>query len=326
MSKLRSDPFGNPLPPRMHYGRKRHYYHVKRERGRVTWTPLGPVYVVALSAWARLENAGAGARTVAQCVEAYLLDAGERLAPKTLRGYRNSQTRINDWAGAVFAAELTRPDVRAWLHTGKHRLTSANRDLALLRAALNHARECGVIGDNPAAGVRRLAGEKPRRREASRSELEAISAIAPPLWRALISLALLTGMREGEIRTLKRDQVTPDGLHVKHHKTGASTLINWSPALRGVVQSALDNHPRRVHSLYVFPSRNGGPYSEDGFKTVWGRLRDKAGAAGLQFRDLRRTAANYANDLQAAQALLGHTDARITGRVYRTRNTAEPNG
>ena len=81
----------------------------------------------------------------------------------------------------------------------------------------------------------------------------------------------------------------------------------------------------KAPSLYAFPSRRGGPYSADGFKTVWHRLRAKADIEGLQFRDLRRTAANFASDLQAAQALLGHTDARITVRVYRTRNKARAN-
>lgn len=141
---MRTDPFGNPLPPRMHY-RASGYDHVSSRRGKRVWTPLGKNYTQALTRWSRIEGAGTDAVTVAQMVEAYLIEHGDRLADKTLRGYRNSQDRINDWAGPTYGEELERAEVRAWLHNNKHRATSANRDMALLKAALNHAVECGQI-------------------------------------------------------------------------------------------------------------------------------------------------------------------------------------
>ena len=319
---MRTDPFGNPLPERMHY-RPNGYAHVSSTRDKRVWTNLGKNYTQALTKWARIEGAGVDAVTVAQMVEAYLVEHGDRLAPKTLRSYRSSQNRINEWAGSTYSRELTRAQVRSWLHHNKHRSTSANRDMALLKAALNHAVECGQLAENPAAKVRRLT-ERPRTRSGATGELEALGAVASPMWCAIISTALFTGMRQSEIRLLRRSQLLVEGIQVEHWKTGATTLVEWSPALRSVIQMALDS--QTIESVWVFPSNKGGPYSQDGFRTIWHRLRERAGVSGLQFRDLRRTAANYTGTLQAAQALLGHSDSRITARVYQSIKRAKPAG
>ena len=197
----------------------------------------------------------------------------------------------------------------------------ANRHLALLRAAYGYAVELGWCEHNPAAGIRRRT-ERPRRRVATPAELSTLADAAKPLWRALIATAVLTGMREGELRVLRRDALIEDGVVVTRTKTGTESLIEWTPALREAIGAALD--APRVESLYVFPSQRGGPYSQERFGTVWRELCTRAGIEGLQFRDLRRTAATQAKTLEDARALLGHSTTAITSRVYRTRDRVRP--
>ena len=318
----RRDPFGNALPPRLHYS-DGGYYHVRRfGGGKPRWRRVGREYAEALREWARLEGATQDARTVAQAIEAYLVERGPELAPKTRKGYQSSANRIAEWAGAVYLDELTRPDVRRWLHA-RSAVVSANRDLALLRATYAHAIERGWCEGNPAASVRRHT-ERPRRRIATPDELRKLSEHATPLWRAILAVELLTGMREGELRVFRRDALTDDGVVLVRPKTGAESLIEWTTALRDAISSAIDAH--RVESLYVFPSRKGGPYTENGFRVVWRRLCDAAGVENLQFRDLRRTAATAAASLEDARDLLGHTSTAITQRVYRPRNRVKPTG
>ena len=320
----RFDPFGNFLPPRLRYKNGAYHYVVRQ-----TWTRIGGNYAEGLREWARREGATETARTVAQAVEAYLVERGPELAPKTLKGYNSSATRIAAWAGPVRLDELTRRDVRQWLRkragtkAAPGSPVSANRDLALLRVAYSNAIECGWCDVNPAAGVRRRP-EKPRRRIATPSELRTLSEHATPMWRAILAVELLTGMREGELRLLRRDALTDDGLVLVRPKTGAESVIEWTSALRDAISAALD--APRVGSLYVFPSKRGGPYSEDGFRTIWWRLCKKAGVEGLEFRDLRRTAATASASLEDARALLGHSSAAITQRVYRPRERAKPTG
>lgn len=317
----RTDDKGNPLPERMHY-RQGRYYHVRRVTGKPKWTPLGDAYVAAIGKWAQIEGAGESALTVAQAIESYLLDGAARLRPTTLRNYRNQADHINDVWGAMALADVTRPDVREWLHAHSS-VYAANRKLALFKAALNYAVEKGWLAENPARGVRRLTGEQPRTRIATREEIVKLGDIATPMWRAIISVELLTGMRPADLRTLMRSQLQDDGIPVRQSKTGHRVTYEWTPGLRLAIDMALQ--AQRVPSLYVFPARGNGPYTADGFKTVWHKLRAAAGIHGLQFRDLRRTAGVFASDLEAARALLGHTDSRITSRVYRPDERAKPN-
>ena len=70
--------------------------------------------------------------------------------------------------------------------------------------------------------------------------------------------------------------------------------------------------------------RNG--YERCCLTTTWRRLFARAGVEGLQFRDLRRTAATQAATLEDARDLLGHTSTAITRRVHRTWNRVRPTG
>lgn len=102
----RRDAHGNVLPPRMHVSRAAHY-HVADN----CWRPLGKVYADALREWAKLEGAGRNARTVAQAAEAFLIERGPELSPRTRSGYAGSQKRLAPVFGACDLKEVTRPDV-----------------------------------------------------------------------------------------------------------------------------------------------------------------------------------------------------------------------
>ena len=62
--------------------------------------------------------------------------------------------------------------------------------------------------------------------------------------------ALLTGLRQGDIRRLKRSAVSKDGISVDEGKTARGIDIKWSDELREVVDRALE----RSDCEYVFTS------------------------------------------------------------------------
>lgn len=312
----RYDPHGNPLPRRMHW-KGGGYYHVANNR----WVSLGTDYGQALREWARREATGAAANTVAQAIEQFFIERTPELAPKTLQGYRSSQRRIERTFGAMFLDDVLKPDVAEYLKR-RSAPVSANRDVAFLRSVYAFAIEKGWTENNPAAVRRRR--ERPRTRTASGDEMKRLLAIAPPLWRALIQTSALLGTRPGELRLLRRADALLDGpgINLVRSKTGAATLIEWSPALREAIAAALAAHTRP--SVWVFPSRKGGPYQEGPFSRAFARLCAKAGVVGLQARDMRRTAASEADDLEHARSLLGHGSTAITRRVYRVRDKARP--
>ncbi len=313
----RRDAQGNALPPRMHVSRGA-YYHVAGNQ----WRPLGKGYAEALREWARIEGAGRHARTIAQAAEAFLLERGPELAPKTRAGYLGSLRRLLPAFGACALDGVARPDVKGYLKACTAPV-AANRDKAFLSSVYSFAISEGWCDDNPCHGVARRA-ERPRRRTVAEGEVVALGTVMPLLWRALLATALLSGMRPGELRLLKRDQLTTKGIELVRAKTGAESLIQWSPDLRNAVEAALGAH--RVPSVWVFPSRKGGPYEAAAFSRTFARLCKRAGIEGLRLHDARRTAATNADDLEHARALLGHGSSAITKRVYRIRDTVRPVG
>ena len=73
-------------------------------------------------------------------------------------------------------------------------------------------------------------------------------------------------------------------------------------------------------SEYIVPTRTGKPYTSEGFRACWQRVRvkwERSGGEPLHFHDIRALAATKCPTLEMAQQLLGHTSPAMTRRVYR---------
>ena len=62
--------------------------------------------------------------------------------------------------------------------------------------------------------------------------------------RCAMDLAVLTGLRPGDLLSLERSNLSQEGILVQTAKTGKGLLIEWSEELRGVVSRALGLQPR----------------------------------------------------------------------------------
>ena len=81
---------------------------------------------------------------------------------------------------------------------------------------------------------------------------------------------------------------------------------------------------RQVGSIYLFCSRQGTPYTGDGFRSLWSRARLKYKAAGgdpFPENDLRAKVSTDSASLAEASARLGHQDQKTTLRHYRRKPT-----
>ena len=143
----------------------------------------------------------------------------------------------------------------------------------------------------------------------------------PIMAQCAMELAVLTGLRPGDLLGLTRANLTDDGIDVATSKTGKHLLIEWSEALRGAVKRALGQPPQVRQP--VICNKQGKAYTVDGFNTIFYRVMTAAvrdESSGLkerfQFRDLRAKSASD-DTPEAASKRLGHADPRITERVYR---------
>jgi len=62
--------------------------------------------------------------------------------------------------------------------------------------------------------------------------------------------------------------------------------------------------------------------SKSGFRASWRLVVARAKLSNIRFHDLRRKAGSDADDLDHAQELLGHADAKVTRKHYRAKPVA----
>lgn len=193
---------------------------------------------------------------------------------------------------------------------------TANKELEVIKHLLSKACIWGALDDNPAREVRKLPVAA-RTRYVTNEEYRATYVLASPTLQIAMDLALLTGLRRGDLLALTRDSLTDEGILVATAKTGKSLLIQWTPVLVSVIDRAkgLPPHVRR----FIIATRHGKAYTSAGFNANWQRLMrrcDKAGVDRFQFKDLRAKSASD-DDAQAATERLGHTSWHTTQKFYR---------
>ena len=204
----------------------------------------------------------------------------------------------------------------------------ANHHLKTLKHVLKCATEWGAIPSNPAREVSKLKVAT-RDRYVDDDELAKVYAVATPMVQVAIDLAVLTGLRRGDLLKLTKDDCKDDGIHVRTSKTGRGLIIQWTDELRAVVDRAklLQPHFRR----HLLAARTGKAFTGNGFGTIWRRTvlealtgkknptKAEAKAVKLErfrFNDLRSKSASDTADLADASARLGHTSTAVTKRHY----------
>lgn len=266
-------------------------------------------------------------------VPIYLRRMRERWTERTHRDYRSRIDRnLMGPLGSLRLEDITRPLVAELLdRIGEERGPyESNRVHSILRAALNKAEVWGFLPaghPNPARGIERFK-EVARDRWLKPAEvarlMDAVRTLgqgededdAGPYFRAFVPLALLTGMRKGELLGLRWENVDLDRGEVQLPNTKAGR-----PQRRQLSRPAVEILrflPREQDNPHVFPGRMSGTHRKD-YKREWDAVREKAGLTDCTFHDLRRTAGSHLAQagvpLQVIQEILGHQSPAIT-RVY----------
>lgn len=186
-----------------------------------------------------------------------------------------------------------------------------NRELALLKHLFNLAMRWDYTDSNPVKLVRFLR-EEMKERILSPEEIRRLLRAANEELRPIILTALNTGMRLGEILTLKWNQVNFEAgfIQVEHSKNGKIRKV----PLNSLLIKTLKNVKKGVGE-YVF-MRNGR--LRVSIRTAWLAALRRAGIEGCRFHDLRHNFATYSllhgADLVSLRDILGHFDIKMTSR------------
>jgi integrase len=245
-------------------------------------------------------------------------------APTTRYHYAMFSTRLLRELGAVPLAHLTPARLRAWKQQLASRGLGAgtvNRYMKMLSAMLRVAVEdLGWLDVHPMAQIRKPPPPPGVVRflspEERRALLAACQASPHPSLYAIVLLALSTGGRKNEIRTLRWDAVDFALQQVRFlkTKTGVSRAVPLVGEALQVLRALWQQRAGLVP--WVFPAGQGAKPVL--IETAWRTARYESGVRTFRFHDLRHTYASYlamsGASLQEIATLLGHAKIQMTLR------------
>lgn len=312
--KRRKDNFH--LPPRV-YHKHGAFYYVKNNK----WMPLGKTFSEAMEKWSKIVDKSISAKSMNQLFDRYMLEIAPLKAPSSYKKNIYQMKELRDAFGDMNPEDISPTHIYRYLDLrGKKAAVSANREKSLLSHVFSLAIRWGIVRDNPCRHVKRIT-ERPRQRYIEDWEYLEVRKVCSPTLQLLMDFAYLTGQRIGDIIQIKLSDISEGGIKIEQNKTGTRILINWSDALIKCVEEIKKLPKSKIHSFTLFVNTKGFPIHYDSFSTLWQKAMKKALANGLlketfTFHDIRAKSASDATNKQEASALLGHTDIKITERIY----------
>jgi integrase len=191
---------------------------------------------------------------------------------------------------------------------------TVHKELTLIRSIIDTAQsEWGVfLAANPVTQVRRPQFRDGRQRRISAEEIsslrKSLAHCRSPMPSLIFELALATGMRRGEILSLKWRHLNLQmrTAHLPSTKNGDKRDIPLSDdAVRILEQSKA--HSTECELVY--------PIELEAFKSAWQRAVERAGVLDLRFHDLRHEAISrffeIGLSLPEVAVISGHRDPRM---------------
>lgn len=185
------------------------------------------------------------------------------------------------------------------------------KEMSVLKHCLRLAVEWGELNQNPAAGARLPQLPPGKTRYLTPGELKAALESAPEWLRAPMAFAACTGVRRGEMLSLKWMDVDMKNrrLYLRETKNGALRILPIPEAALTVLRSLPEGKAGDLVFAGVDPAQLS-VYTKRVFKRL--------GIPDASFHTLRHTAASWlvmqGVDLYAVGQILGHKTPRMTQR------------
>lgn len=191
--------------------------------------------------------------------------------------------------------------------------SSINRHLEALSKMFNLCIADGLLDKNPMESVKKMLEENYKVRVLAKEEETLLFLVLDERLKPIVICALKTGMRKGEILTLKWINIDFKGNYIEllHTKSGKKRKIPISKTLRKILLEI----KKTSTSEYVFVNpKTNKPYTD--IKKAFRTALDKAGIKDFVFHDLRHTFATRliekGVDIVVVKELLGHADISTT--------------
>ena len=200
------------------------------------------------------------------------------------------------------------------------KVATVNRELALLKHMFSMAvKPWKKLKENPVKDIKRLKGETKRVRYLMADEIQTLLSNCDGLLRGLlkplVTVALHTGARKGELQSLQWPQVD--------FELGIISLLDTKNGERRdipmneTVKATLKAMERTTE--FVFPNRNGKRIDDAQVQISFCKAIERSGIEDFHFHDLRHTFASNlvmqeGVELNDVRELLGHKNMSMTLR------------
>ncbi len=241
-------------------------------------------------------------------------------APRTRENYLGHLRTLQIFLGDLKVSQIRKAHISAFIaQQRRNRLRPATirRYLASLSSLLTFAERSGWLIHNPLLRFdkRALPESAPRTRFLSRDEYRRLLKHCNRFLRPIVEIAVETGMRRGEILSLKLDQVDLERREIRLSitKTKRPRVIPLSD--RAVSIFAVIASERTTGLVFINPT-TAKPYTS--VKKAFASACQKAGISNFRFHDLRHTFASWSvqggADLYRLSRILGHSNLQMTTR------------
>lgn len=250
----------------------------------------------------------------------WLKSRNPKTIQKTIKAFESSFKQFMDYQ----IKDITAWEVEKWrnkrLDNGIKPATT-NRQINLIKGCLSRAVEWGLIESHDLHKVKALTVDNSKVRYLSKDEEQRLRVALDELnidyLKALVLLARNTGMRKGELLSLKwadinltnkvltvdfQNAKSGNSRHIPLNTEAFNTLTHWK-VLSGDIG-------------HVFKDGNQQPLND--FRYDWANLLEQANITNFRFHDLRHHFASMlvmaCVDLNTVRELLGHSDLKMTLR------------
>jgi len=241
---------------------------------------------------------------------------------KQQRGYRTKKfimRQLVEEFGNLNVMDLNTMIVERYQtkHLSTRKPATTNRMMACLKHMLTKAVDWNMANEETLKQVRKvkfLKENNKRLRFLDVDECKRLISCCPKHLKPIVITALNTGMRRGEILSLKWEQVDLKHgyISLRDTKSGEGRDI----PINNTLERLFKEMPHSIESIYVFTGKDGDPYK--GVKRSYNTALRNAEIYGATFHTLRHTFASQlvmaSVDLASVQELLGHKSLNMTLR------------
>ena len=260
-------------------------------------------------------------RTFEELVKRYLEEVTPDKKPTTQNDDRRYARNWFDYFGDCFLDDITPDLISKYIQKRKAEVgpSSINRELSFLSAAFNKAvRLWDWHKDNPASRVSREKEVK-RVEYFTGDEFSKIYKNLPDWVKPIVILTKNTGLRLSNVANLRWNQVDLKSkticLDAEEMKNSKSLGV---PLNKQAWEVLLNQKRNSLQAMYVFPNKNGKPYTKYGVSHAFKKACKKAGYPNYRFHDLRHDFCSKlvqgGVDIYKVKELAGHKDVTTTQR------------